>query len=133
MSVLHAYFNLRKQNEFQRCLEQVKAAATNSNAGPLSSSGGSGNTSRSWSRLSSLSTQVVDVNARDRLGRTVLHLACSALHPAALEFARLLLAHPHINVNIQDQESHWTPLHRALYAGNIPAAYVLIVFPVSSS
>lgn len=38
----------------------------------------------------------------------------------------MLLAHPAINVNIMDKESHWTPLHRALYAGNIPAAILLL-------
>lgn len=38
----------------------------------------------------------------------------------------MLLAHPAINVNILDKESHWTPLHRALYAGNIPAAILLL-------
>jgi hypothetical protein len=66
-----------------------------------------------------------DVNARDALGRTVLDAACSALDPAALEFVRLLLAHPAVKPNAQDVESHWTPLHRALYSGNIAAAYVV--------
>ena len=65
---------------------------------------------------------MIDVNARDWLGRTVLHLA--AIDSTALEYIRLLLNHPHINVNIQDQESLWSPLHRALYAGNVAAAYV---------
>lgn len=65
-----------------------------------------------------------DVNARDWLGRTVLHLACSAADPASTEYARMLLAHPGTNVNTQDMESHWTPLHRALYNGNLSAAYV---------
>jgi hypothetical protein len=36
----------------------------------------------------------------------------------------MLLAHPRIDVNLQDVESHWTALHRALYNGNIAAAYV---------
>ncbi|KAH9055770.1 regulator of chromosome condensation 1/beta-lactamase-inhibitor protein II [Lactarius vividus] len=67
-----------------------------------------------------------DVNARDWLGRTVLHLACSALDPAATEFARLLLAHSGISPNLQDVESHWTPLHRALYNGNLSTAILLL-------
>jgi ankyrin repeat protein len=66
----------------------------------------------------------IDVNARDWLGRTVLHLACAVTARAATEYVRLLLAHPGINVNLQDTESHWTALHRALYNGNIAAAYV---------
>ena len=65
-----------------------------------------------------------EVNARDWLGRTVLHLSCSAMDPAATEYARMLLAHPGTSANMQDMESHWTPLHRALYNGNLSAAYV---------
>ena len=65
-----------------------------------------------------------DVNTRDWLGRTVLHLACAASARAAIEYVRMLLAQPGINVNLQDDESHWTALHRALYNGNIAAAYV---------
>ncbi|KAI9453100.1 hypothetical protein BJY52DRAFT_1290801 [Lactarius psammicola] len=73
-----------------------------------------------------LAVALTDVNARDRLGRTVLHLACSALDPAATEYARMLLAHPGISANLQDMESHWTPLHRALYNGNLSAAILLL-------
>ncbi|KAI0262373.1 hypothetical protein BC834DRAFT_892147 [Gloeopeniophorella convolvens] len=67
-----------------------------------------------------------DVNVRDWLGRTVLHLACAASDPAATEYVRLLLAHSGINVNIPDAESHWTALHRALYHGNLAAAILLL-------
>jgi len=66
-----------------------------------------------------------DVNARDWLGRTVLHMACASADKAATEYVRLLLAHPAVNLNLQDTESHWTALHRALYNGNIHAAYVV--------
>ena len=73
-----------------------------------------------------LSTALItDVNARDWLGRTVLHLACAVSARPATEYVRLLLAHPGIDVNLQDVESHWTALHRALYDGNIAAAYVV--------
>ncbi|KAG5646993.1 hypothetical protein DXG03_001717 [Asterophora parasitica] len=67
---------------------------------------------------------VYDVNARDWLGRSVLHLACAA--PDGVEYVRLLLRHPAINVNLADTESHWTPLHRALYHANIPTALLLL-------
>jgi len=66
----------------------------------------------------------IDVNARDWLGRTVLHLACASSTRAATEYVRMLLGQPGINVNLQDSESHWSALHRALYNGNIAAAYV---------
>jgi len=73
-----------------------------------------------------LSTALItDVNTRDRLGRTVLHLACAASVRPATEYVRLLLAHPGIDVNLQDLESHWTALHRALYDGNIAAAFAV--------
>lgn len=38
----------------------------------------------------------------------------------------MLLAHPSINPNLQDYESHWTALHRALYGGNISTALLLL-------
>lgn len=72
-----------------------------------------------------MSSSSCDVNARDWLGRSVLHLACASAEPAAIEYVKLLLSHPAINVNLCDLESHWTALHRALYNGNLSAAYVL--------
>lgn len=67
-----------------------------------------------------------DPNARDWLGRTVLHLVCSSIDPRSFDFMTILLAHPHINVNVQDVESGWTPLHRAMWVGNIRAARELL-------
>lgn len=61
-----------------------------------------------------------DVNIRDWLGRTALHLACTSLE--SIEYVRALLKNPHIDVNLADVESLWTPLHRALYAANFPVA-----------
>ena len=114
MTDLHACFHTNNQQRFQRLLEQSRAGS--SSIASLSTSGG-----RSWTRLSAIAA--LDVNARDDLGRTVLHLACASLERSALEYIRLLLGHPAINVNAQDYESHWTPLHRALYVGNVEAAY----------
>ncbi|THH30426.1 hypothetical protein EUX98_g3763 [Antrodiella citrinella] len=68
----------------------------------------------------------VDVNARDSLGRTVLHLAASSSDASATEYVRMLLAHSTINPNLQDYESHWTALHRALYCGNVASALLLL-------
>lgn len=62
------------------------------------------------------------MNAKDWLGRTVLHLACSATDRASVEYVRLLLGCTGINVNVQDVENRWTALHRALYNGNVEAA-----------
>lgn len=128
MSALHAHFHLRNQQAFQRLLDasrtQASASTNASNSSALSTSGG-----RSWTRPSPLvnaSSATIDVNARDSLGRTALHLAVSApaSDASALEYVKLLLSHPRIDVNIPDTESRWTPLHRALYEGNLPAWYV---------
>lgn len=66
-----------------------------------------------------------EVNARDRFGRTVLHLVASnvATYPVdtaldavtSLDYLEALLKSPQINVNLQDRESGWTALHRLVY------------------
>jgi hypothetical protein len=78
MSNLHAYFALRNQQGFARALDGGRSQANTQASGPtLSSSGG-----KSWTRTSVLSsTHAIDVNARDWLGRTVLHLACAMTEP----------------------------------------------------
>jgi ankyrin repeat protein len=57
---------------------------------------------------------------------SVLHLAASSLTTQAYTFLTILLRNPHINVNLQDVESGYTALHRALFAGNIKAARDLL-------
>ena len=129
MTTLHAYFALKNQQAFQRLLNADANASVPTSGGrlnersggaALSSSGG-----KSWNKPSPLtsatSTIACDVNAKDWLGRTVLHLAASSLEPSALEYIKLLLSHPRIDVNLADTESRWTALHRALYTGNLPA------------
>ena len=116
---LHAHFYLRNQHAFYKLIE-----ASHSSHGQPSSGG------RSLSKPSPLSAgnrpEAIDVNARDSFGRTVLHLAASASDASATEYVRMLLAHPSINPNLQDYESHWTALHRALYGGNIATALLLL-------
>ena len=117
MNTLHALFAQRDQQAFQRQLERARSLTSGSGQG-----GG-----RSWTKSSpaqpkSHCSYDFDVNARDRLGRAVLHLACSSCEASAPEYVRLLLAYPGINVNAQDLESQWTPLHRAFYNGNIITA-----------
>lgn len=116
---LHAYFYLRNQHAFHKLLE-----ASHSSHGQPSSGGRSLNKPSPLSSFNRL--EAVDVNARDSLGRTVLHLAASSSDTSAPEYVRMLLAHPSINPNLQDYESHWTALHRALYGGNVASALLLI-------
>ena len=53
-----------------------------------------------------------EVNRRDWLGRTVLHLAVTELAPWSLDWVQLLLAVPGLQVNAVDVESGWSALHR---------------------
>lgn len=115
MTLLHAQFQLRNQQAFQRLLDPANDKGNN-----LSTSGG-----KSWQKGSM--TAISEVNSRDWLGRTVLHLACADI--GRLEYVRILLRNSSINVNIQDTESHWTPLHRALYHANLAAASLLLQRP----
>ncbi|UZJ51189.1 hypothetical protein CBS101457_000509 [Exobasidium rhododendri] len=67
-----------------------------------------------------------EVNRRDHLGRTVLHLIATSTEPVSIDYLTALLAHPSVNVNLQDHENGWTPLHRALYHGNLLTALTLL-------
>jgi hypothetical protein len=115
MSALHAYFAQRNQHAFHRALDGARAQPP----APGTSGG------KSWTKTGTLSTAMaapLDINARDWLGRTVLHLACAATDASAVEYVRMVLGYPGVNVNLQDKESMWTALHRALYHGNLASA-----------
>ncbi|MCJ1309583.1 hypothetical protein MMC25_003243 [Agyrium rufum] len=68
-----------------------------------------------------------DINAKDARGVTVLHLAASSNAESASEFAAALINTPLVDVYLQDLESGWTALHRALYFGNATIARTLMV------
>lgn len=121
MSALHAHFHRRDQQAFQRVVDTAIRALSQQQDKP-----GTSKSPRRPSPLSTLSTAPLDVNARDALGRTILHLACSSTHASAPTYVRLLLSHPQVHVNALDAESHWTPLHRAMYAGNLACALLLL-------
>ncbi|KAL2128127.1 hypothetical protein VTI74DRAFT_9628 [Chaetomium olivicolor] len=67
-----------------------------------------------------------EVNSRDHAGLTVLLRAASSTAENAISFVEALLEHPAIDIYVQDPESGWTALHRALYAGNISIARLLL-------
>ncbi|KAK0708075.1 hypothetical protein B0H67DRAFT_496289 [Lasiosphaeris hirsuta] len=67
-----------------------------------------------------------EVNSRDHVGLTVLLRAASSTAENAISFVEALLAHPAIDIYIQDPENGWNALHRALYAGNISIARLLL-------
>ncbi|KAK4549348.1 hypothetical protein LTR36_006345 [Oleoguttula mirabilis] len=67
-----------------------------------------------------------DVNWRDATGLTLLHHAASSVAEDAISFATALIAHPLIDMYVQDVENGWTALHRALYFGNISIARLML-------
>ncbi|KAI1387700.1 uncharacterized protein F4822DRAFT_407326 [Hypoxylon trugodes] len=67
-----------------------------------------------------------DINSRDYSGLTILLRAASSVSPNAILFVEALLDHPAIDIYIQDYESGWNALHRALYNGNISIARLLL-------
>ncbi|BEI83868.1 hypothetical protein CcaverHIS002_0404720 [Cutaneotrichosporon cavernicola] len=119
MPNLHANYYHGNVKAFRQELDG--AASTTSGARQSSSAG------RSWT-LSGFVPKA-DPNERDALGRTVLHLAATSNTPLSYQFFQILLRNPAISVNLQDYESGYTALHRALYAGNIRAARDLLARP----
>jgi len=67
-----------------------------------------------------------DLNSRDRSGLTLLHRASSSTGTNAISFALALIEHAMVDIYIQDLESGWTALHRALYFGNVTIARALM-------
>ncbi|KAI0152678.1 hypothetical protein GGR57DRAFT_469943 [Xylariaceae sp. FL1272] len=67
-----------------------------------------------------------EINSRDHCGLTLLLRAASSTSPCALDFAQALLDHTAIDIYVQDPESGWNALHRALYNGNISIARLLL-------
>jgi inhibitor of Bruton tyrosine kinase len=78
-------------------------------------------------RGSTISLSRGEINARDSFGRTILHHAASSRISTAIEFVKALLEIPILDLYIQDAESGWTALHRALYFGNIAIAQALML------
>lgn len=67
-----------------------------------------------------------EVNSRDYCGLTLLLRAASSTSSDAVAFVQALLGHPAIDIYVQDPESGWNALHRALYNGNISVARLLL-------
>ncbi len=147
-SNLHAYLHTWNLSGFKRYLEGNEPVLEPPNVGAVGSvrdgagsggGGGGGNkhrgdkassAPRSWTMHHMTSSSgprgKPDPNERDAFGRTVLHLVCSSLDPRAYDYLYHLLALPTIAVNIQDAESGWTALHRAMWVGNLRAARELL-------
>ncbi|WVQ98856.1 hypothetical protein IAU59_005987 [Kwoniella sp. CBS 9459] len=139
MPNLHVHFGNGNLKAFRQELDGTASNSNNTNngggggggggwkgnangVGPGSASGG-----RSWSMGGWSGPPVkADINERDQHGRTVLHLATASLTPIAYNFLNMILRNPNVSVNLQDTESGYTALHRALFVGNIRAARDLL-------
>ncbi|EFA06701.1 inhibitor of Bruton tyrosine kinase [Tribolium castaneum] len=69
-------------------------------------------------------------SVKDSLGRTALHVAASC---GRLELVRWLIHKRHANINIRDDESGFTPLHRSIFYGKIHVAVELIKLGANTS
>lgn len=67
-----------------------------------------------------------EVNSRDYMGLTILLRAASSDSANAIDFVEALLDHPAVDIYVQDPESGWNALHRALYTGNVSIARLLL-------
>ena len=67
-----------------------------------------------------------DINSKDTHGVTLLHLIASSASVDAPSYALAFLELPLLDLYVQDLESGWTALHRALYFGNVTIARALI-------
>ena len=67
-----------------------------------------------------------DINSKDAHGVTLLHHIASSTDKDASQYASALLAIPLLDLYLQDLESGWTALHRALYFGNATIARALM-------
>ena len=83
--------------------------------------------------LANLTLSRADINWRDAHGVTLLHHIASSVNGSASEFAIALLQLPLLDLYIQDEESGWTALHRALYFGNVTIARALMNRDVQDS
>lgn len=76
--------------------------------------------------LANVTLSRADLNWTDSNGVTLLHQIASSANDNAADFALALLENPLLDLYIQDLESGWTALHRALYFGNVTIARALM-------
>ena len=83
-------------------------------------------TSKGTKGSASVTLTRADINARDARGVTLLHQIASSTAENASSYALSFLALPLLDLYVQDLESGWTSLHRALYFGNATIARALM-------
>jgi len=76
--------------------------------------------------LGNITLTRAEVNSKDKYGITLLHLIASSAAANASSYALDFLETPLLDLYVQDLESGWTALHRALYFGNVSIARALM-------
>jgi ankyrin repeat protein len=79
--------------------------------------------SRNYDIADLLLSYTSEINARTNTGESVLHIACNL---QLYDIAKLILSKPNININIQDYEHEFTPLHYCVNLGNKDLIKLLI-------
>lgn len=72
-------------------------------------------------KLKTLSKQ--ELNRRDVLGRTIVHIICIL---GRFDLLKYLLQNNNLNIFITDYESGWTGLHHSIFYGKVSCARVLL-------
>ena len=85
-----------------------------------------GHATRGNKGLGQLTLTRADINSRDAHGVSLLHHMASSTADNASSYALAYLELPMLDLYIQDLESGWTSLHRALYFGNVTIARALM-------
>ena len=98
--------------------KSLKGSSWNAHRAPLSNA--------TPKLLANVTLNRADINWRDPHGVTLLHHIASSSNENAPEFAIAILQLPLLDLYVQDEESGWTALHRALYFGNITIARALM-------
>ena len=76
--------------------------------------------------LTNITLTRADINSKDAHGVTLIHHIASSADRDAPRYASALLEIPLLDLYLQDIESGWTALHRALYFGNATIARALM-------
>ncbi|KAJ3301066.1 hypothetical protein HDU76_005856, partial [Blyttiomyces sp. JEL0837] len=74
-------------------------------------------------KKASMASKQWDPNERDLNGCSGLHVAVGM---GGLDMVETLLKFGRVDVNLQDLESGWTVMHKALYAGNLTMALMIL-------
>ena len=135
-TLLWRYYYEDDFHNFERLLESAAAGGRAQNAGKQRNISGqsrgdiafSPGTPKEFKKTAvpEVALTRADINRKDAKGMTLLHYAASQTDGNGIQYALALIAHPLLDLFIQDLENGWTALHRAFYFGNITIARAIL-------